>query len=192
MLKLKLQYFGHLMWRTDSFEKTLMLGKIEGRRRTGWQRMRWLDGITDSNGREFEQAPGVGERQGSLACYHPWGHRVGHNWATELNNKWNNSQHIMCWKHCPIFYFTFRKVTPTFNSHKDCKIIRYEIKKIMTSAIVLIHTDFIHGYNYKKKVSASSLVLIIRSNTLQPELGSLYHCYTELQKTFVRGTVASK
>ena len=48
MLKLKLQYFGHLMWRADSLEKTLMLGKIEGRRRRGWQRMRWLDGITDS------------------------------------------------------------------------------------------------------------------------------------------------
>ena len=48
MLKLKLQSFGHLMWRADSFEKTLMLGKIEGRRRRGWQRMRWLDGITDS------------------------------------------------------------------------------------------------------------------------------------------------
>ena len=48
MLKLKLQYFGHLMWRTDSLEKTLMLGKIEGGRRRGWQRMRWLDGVTDS------------------------------------------------------------------------------------------------------------------------------------------------
>ena len=48
MLKLKLQYFGHLMWKADSFEKTLMLGKIEGRRRRGWQRMWWLDGITDS------------------------------------------------------------------------------------------------------------------------------------------------
>ena len=48
MLKLKLQYFGHLMWRTDSLEKTLILGKIKGRRRRGWQRMRWLDGITDS------------------------------------------------------------------------------------------------------------------------------------------------
>ena len=47
-LKRKLQYFGHLMWRADSFEKTLMLRKIEGRRRRGWQRMRWLDGITDS------------------------------------------------------------------------------------------------------------------------------------------------
>ena len=48
MLKLKLQYFGHLIWRTDSFEKALMLGKVEGGRRRGWQRMRWLDGITDS------------------------------------------------------------------------------------------------------------------------------------------------
>ena len=48
MLKLKFQYFGHLMQRTDSLEKTLMLGKIEGRRRRGQQRMRWLDGITDS------------------------------------------------------------------------------------------------------------------------------------------------
>ena len=50
MLKLKLQYFGHLMQRTDSLEKILMLGNIEGRRRRGWQRMRWLDGITDSMG----------------------------------------------------------------------------------------------------------------------------------------------
>ena len=48
MLKLKRQYFGYLMWRVDSLEKTLMLGKIEGRRRRGWQRIRWLDGITDS------------------------------------------------------------------------------------------------------------------------------------------------
>ena len=50
MLKLKLQYFGHLIWRVDSFEKTLMLGGIEGRRRSRWQRVRWLDGITDSMG----------------------------------------------------------------------------------------------------------------------------------------------
>ena len=48
MLKLKLQYFGHLMQRTDSLEKTLMLGKIEGKRRRGWQKMRWLDSITNS------------------------------------------------------------------------------------------------------------------------------------------------
>ena len=55
MLKLKLQYFGHLMWRADSFEKTLMLGKIEGRKRKGWQRMRLLDGITDSMDMSFSK-----------------------------------------------------------------------------------------------------------------------------------------
>ena len=71
MLKLKLQYFGHLMGRTDSFEKTLMLRKPEGRRRRGRQRMRWLDGITDSMD-EFEQPLGVGDGQGGLECCSPW------------------------------------------------------------------------------------------------------------------------
>ena len=74
MLKLKLQYFGHLMQRADSLEKTLMLGKIEGRRRRGRQRMRWLDGISDSVD-EFEQTPGDGEGQGSLVCCSPWSNK---------------------------------------------------------------------------------------------------------------------
>ena len=71
MLKLKLQYFGHLMQRADSLGKTLMLDKIEGRRRRGRQRMRWLDGITDS----MDMSPGDGDGQGSLACCGPWGRK---------------------------------------------------------------------------------------------------------------------
>ena len=79
MLKLKLQYFGHLMKRADSFEKTLMLGKIEGRRRRGRQRMRSLDGNHRLNGHGFGWTLGVGNGQGGLVCCSPWGHRVGHN-----------------------------------------------------------------------------------------------------------------
>ena len=74
MLKLKLQYFGYLMRKADSLEKTLMLGKIEGRRRRGQQRMKWLDGITDST-HKFEQTLRDSEGQGSLACYSPRGHK---------------------------------------------------------------------------------------------------------------------
>ena len=95
MLKLKLRYFGYLMRRTDSFEKTLMLGKIEGGRRRGWQRMRWLDGLTDSMDMSLSNSgswcwtgkPGVLQSMGSQ--------RVGHNWATELN--WLTSQSLTGW-----------------------------------------------------------------------------------------------
>ena len=84
-VSLKLQYFGHLMWRVDSLEKTLMLGGIGGRRRIGWQRMRWLDGIIDSMDVSWVNSgswwwtgrPGVLRFMG-------W-QRVGHDWATELN-----------------------------------------------------------------------------------------------------------
>ena len=71
MLKLKLHYFGHAIRRTESLEKTLMLGKIEGRRRRGGQRMRWLDGITNS----IDMHLGVGDGQGGLACCGSWGHK---------------------------------------------------------------------------------------------------------------------
>ena len=85
MLKVKLQYFGHLMWRTDSFEKILMLGKIEGRRKREQQRMRWLDGITDSMDLGLGDSgswwwtgrPGVLWFMGSQ--------RIGHDWVTEVN-----------------------------------------------------------------------------------------------------------
>ena len=74
MLKLKLQYFGHLMQRTNSLGKILMLGKIESRRRRGRQRIRWLDGITNSV-EEFEQTPGDSEGQGSLVHCSPWDYK---------------------------------------------------------------------------------------------------------------------
>ena len=71
MLKLKLQYFGHLMGRANSLEKTLMLGKIEDRRRRGQQWMRWLGWHHQLNGHEFDQALGVSDEQGSLVCCSP-------------------------------------------------------------------------------------------------------------------------
>ena len=75
MLKLKLQYLGHLMQRTDSLEKTLLLGKVEGRRRRGWQKTQWLDGITDLMDMSLSKLLGDGEGQGSLWCYSPWGRK---------------------------------------------------------------------------------------------------------------------
>ena len=85
-----------ILWPSDVknwlIEKMLMLGKIEGGRRRGRQRIRWLDGITETWGTEFEQAPGVGDGQGSLACCSPWGHKESDmterlNWTETLSKK---------------------------------------------------------------------------------------------------------
>ena len=86
MLKLKLQYFDHLMQRVDSLEKTLMLGKIEGRRRRGRQRMRWLDGITDSMDMSLSKSPGHSEGQRSLRAAVHGVPRVRHDSATEQHD----------------------------------------------------------------------------------------------------------
>ena len=84
MLKLKHQYFGHLIWRTDSLEKTLLLGKIEGGRRRGWKRDEMIGWHHWLNGHKFEQTPGDGGGQGSLACCSPWGCKESDNdWAPE-------------------------------------------------------------------------------------------------------------
>ena len=99
MFKLKLQYFGHLMRRADSFEKTLMLGKMEGRRRRGWQRMRWemVGWHHRLGGHEFESTPGVGDRQGGLACCGSWDCKESDRLSkwTELNHAYENgSTHL--------------------------------------------------------------------------------------------------
>ena len=91
MLKLKVQYFSHLMQRADALEKTLRLGKTEGRRRVQ-QKTRWLDGITNSR-HEFEQALGHGEGQGSLACCSPWGHKESDTTERLNNNRISQLRH---------------------------------------------------------------------------------------------------
>ena len=94
MLKLKLQYFGSLMQRTDSLEQTLKLGNIEGRRRRGRQRMRRLNDITDSmDMMSASQALGVGDGQGSLACCSPWGHR-----ESDTTEKLNWTEWVIPWQ----------------------------------------------------------------------------------------------
>ena len=97
MLKLNLQYFGQLMWRTDSLEKTLLLGKIEGRRRRGSQRMRWLDGITNSMDMSLPKLQELVKNSKPWCAVVHGVAKVGHDWATELNWTYHISNTICNW-----------------------------------------------------------------------------------------------
>ena len=112
MLKLKLQYFGHLTWRADSLEKTLMLGKIEGRRRRGQQRMRWLDGITDSMDMSLSKLRELVMDREGLECCSPW---VAKSW-TRLSDR---TELCIC-----ANYFSFPKLSFIYKIMS----IRYPLK----------------------------------------------------------------
>ena len=120
MLKLKFQYFGHLMRRADSLEKTLMLGKIEGGRRRGRQRLRRLGWHHQLNGHEFEQALEIGDGQGSLVCCSPWGRRVGHNWVTNTHTVKPPCHCYSVTKWCPTLFNPDRRQAPLSSPFSSC------------------------------------------------------------------------
>ena len=111
MLKLKLQYFGHLMRRVDSLEKTLMLGGIVGSRKRGWQRMKWLNGITNSMDMSLSELRELVRDREAWNAAIPGSQRVGHDWATELN--WTELEpeapFLLCFPHF-IFLVTKAKI----------------------------------------------------------------------------------
>ena len=143
MPKLKLQYFGHLIWRASSLEKTVMLGKTEGSRRSGRQRMRWLEGITDPLD-EFEHTPGIGI-QGSLSCCSQWGLRVRHDWATKLNwTKWRKID-IFNYQH-GFYYLSWYCTMLVFN--ENVRAFNLYVKSSTSYKLVweLVHSCVFHSY----------------------------------------------
>ena len=139
MLKLKLQYSGHLMWRADSFEKTLMLGKIEGRRRRGQQRMRWLDGISNSMDMGLGRLgnwwwtgrPGLLRFIGSQ--------RVGHDWATELTELNNSYIIISKTKTREIFSIETLVILLSYRNHSGHLCMLFLVSCVFNPPLPALH-----------------------------------------------------
>ena len=133
MLKLKLQYFGHLMQRTDSLEKTLILGKIEGRKRRGWQdeMFGWHHRL---NGHEFEQTLGDGEGQRSLECCSWWGHKDSD--MTE----WLNWTECLSLEELYI-YFSVLKKFPQFPWWPNGWLIWFNFRQLFASFLPFLYTS---------------------------------------------------
>ena len=132
MLKLKLQYFGHLMQRTDSLKKTLMLVNIERRRRRGWQRMKMVGWHQGLDAHEFQQAPGVGHGRKSLACFSPRGRKESDRteqlnwWSSKLGTLWIiKSETGICFSGVPQLFVVSLQPWRRNSSFNFLKLLKY-------------------------------------------------------------------
>ena len=162
MLKLKLQYFGHLMWRVDSLEKTLMLGGIGGRRRRGRQRMRWLDGITLTRWTWVWWTPGVGDGKGGPACCDSWGCKesdmtewlnwtdLGPNRTPVLDESWIFLPLIPFPSHLPVLLLYYVVSPLSWVEKLTCKLSSlffilwplYKVCAVSVSVLILLLTGW--------------------------------------------------
>ena len=183
---LNLQYFGHLMWRTDSLEKTLMLGKTEGRRRRGWQRMRWLDGIPDSTDMSLSKLRELLiDRQGGLVCCSPWDCK-----ESDTTERLNWTELLVYY----IFCFSVTKSCLMLCDPMDCSTLGFPVLHHLLE-FVQIH---VHWAGDVIKTSHPLLPLFPSAFNLSQHQGlfqwgdSLHQVATQVKKWPVVGTTGTR